>query len=473
MSAAPRRRAPLAGLLVAHAVSLTGNVLTLIALPLYVLAETGSATATGLTGAVATVPVVLGGAFGGVLVDRIGFRRASVLADVASGVTVGAVPLLTATVGLPFWALLALVFAGGLLDTPGQAARHALLPEAATAAAVPIERAIGWMEATERGARLIGAPVAGLLVAALGALTVLAVDAATFAVSALAVVLLVPRGLRAAEAEGEESAGYWRDLAAGLRFLVREPLLRVMVLLLLVTNLFDATKSSVLMPVVADRELGGATAFGLLVGAMGGGAMGGSLVFSAIGHRLPRRATFVTAFAVAGAPPFWALAAAPPLPVMVAVMAVAGLAAGALNPLIGAVELERVPANLRARVYGVIGAGCWAGVPLGAFGAGLAVDRVGTTRTLVTIGACYLLVVLTPLLGGPWRDLSRPSTADPTGESAASGAGQAGAAAAGTAPEGAAAPDGATPGAGAANVASAPPPRAPASPEEVSRPTRR
>ncbi|MEU0154432.1 MFS transporter [Micromonospora fulviviridis] len=403
-----RRWGPLAGLLTAHTVSLTGNMLTLIALPLYVLAETGSPAATGLAGAFATAPVVLGGAFGGVLVDRIGYRRASVLADLVSGVTVAAVPLLHATVGLPFPALLGLVFVSGLLDTPGQTARIALLPEAATAAGVPIERAIGWFEATERGARLIGAPVAGLLVSALGALPVLAVDAVTFAVSALAVAVLVPASLRPAADPGQ-SAGYWRDFAAGLRFLAREPLLRAMVLLVLVTNLFDATKSNVLMPVVAARDLGGAAAFGLLVGAMGGGAVVGSLLFSAVGHRLPRRATFVTAFAVAGAPPFWALAAAPPLPVIAAVCLVSGLAAGAINPLIGAVKLERVPATMRARVYGVIGAGAWAAMPVGAVGAGLAADRFGTTATLVTVGAGYLLVVLTPLLGGPWRHRRRPA----------------------------------------------------------------
>ncbi|ATO12930.1 MFS transporter [Micromonospora sp. WMMA2032] len=405
-------RRPLAGLLIGHAVSLTGNVLTLIALPLYVLAETGSPAATGLAGAFATAPVVLGGAFGGVLVDRIGYRRSSVLADVVSGVTIAAVPLLHATVGLPFPALLALVFVSGLLDTPGQTARTALMPEAAAAAGVPIERAIGWEEATSRGARMIGAPVAGLLVGVLGAVPVLAIDAVTFAVSALVVALLVPRGLRPAAEEPEpDRRGYWSEFAAGLRFLVREPLLRAMVLLVLVTNLFDAAKSQVLLPVVADRELGGPAAFGLLVGTMGGGALVGSLVFSAIGHRLPRRATFVTAFAVCGAPPLWALAAAPPLPVVVAVVAVAGLAAGALNPLMGAVEVERVPPGMRARVFGVIGAGAWAAMPVGAVGAGLAADRFGPTSTLVTIGACYLLVVLTPLLGGPWREMRRPPSA--------------------------------------------------------------
>ncbi|MGX6601801.1 MFS transporter [Micromonosporaceae bacterium Da 78-11] len=413
MTAAPdvgrptRRRAPLVGLLGGHAVSLTGNMLTLIALPLYVLAQTGSPAATGLTGAFATAPIVLGGALGGVVVDRIGYRRASVVADLVSGVTVAAIPLLNATVGLPFWGLLALVFAGGLLDTPGQAARSALLPEAAKAAGVPVERAVGWFEATERGARLLGAPLAGLLVTAIGSLTVLAVDAMTFVVSAAVMTALVPAALQPEPAD-EEPGGYWRQFVAGVRFLVHEPLLRAMVLLVLVTNFFDATKSSVLLPVVANQRLGGATAFGLLVGAMGGGALIGSLIFSAVGHRLPRRATFVISFAVAGAPPFWGLASGLPLPWLLAVFAVSGFAAGAINPLLGAIELERIPSGLRARVYGVIGAGAYAAIPLGALLAGAGVDRLGATPLLIGIGIAYLLTVLTPLIGGTWRTMDRP-----------------------------------------------------------------
>ena len=408
------RRAPLAGLLAAHAVSLTGNVLTLIALPLHVLAETGSAAATGLTGAVATLPVVLGGALGGVVVDRVGHRRASVVADLTSGASIALVPLLDVLVGLPFWGLLALVFVTGLLDTPGQVARNALLPEAAAAAGTSLERAVGLFDATERGARLLGAPAAGLLVALLGPLTVLALDAVTFLVAAGLVVAAVPAALGRAAAPAEVPAGYRAELVEGLRFLAREPLLRAVVVLVLLTNLLDAAKTTVLLPVAADRLLGGPVAFGLLVGTMGGGALAGALLFSAVGARLPRRATFVVAFTVAGAPPFLALAAAAPLPALVAVTAVSGLAAGAINPVIGTLKLERVPPGMRARVYGVIGAGAWAAMPLGSLLAGWATEHVGLRPTLLACGCAYLVITLTPLLGGPWRQMGPPTRAAAT-----------------------------------------------------------
>lgn len=397
--------APLVGLLSGHVVSLTGNMLTLIALPLYVLAETGSAVATGLAGFFATLPVVIGGSLGGVLVDRFGYRRSSVVADLVSAVTIAAVPLLDRTLGLPFWALLGLVFVSGLLDTPGQTARNALLSDVADAAGVPIERAAGWFEASERAARLIGAPLAGLLVAGFGALTVLAVDAVTFLVSAALVSWLVPSGLHPSVPETETSVGYWRQLGDGLRFVVHDRLLRAVVLLVVITNLFDSAKYSVLLPIYADRKLGGALAFGLLFGAMGGGALVGSLVFGMIGHRLPRRLTFAMSFIVAGGPVYFAYAGGVPLTALLILSVLSGFFSGALNPIIGVVKLERVPTGMRARVFGLINAGCWAAMPLGSLIAGFAVDHLSLTATLIIVGSCYLVVTSIPLFGGPWREM--------------------------------------------------------------------
>jgi len=407
---------PLVGLLAGHVVSLTGNTLTLIALPLYVLATTGSAAATGLAGFCATLPVVIGGSLGGVLVDRFGYRRSSIAADLVSSVTIAAVPLLDRSIGLPFWALLGLVFISGLLDSPGQTARDALLPEVAVTAGVPLERAVGWFEASERSARLIGAPLAGLLVAGFGALSVLAFDAVTFLVSAALVAWFVPRGLiptsTVPAANGPAGSptpgGYWRQLLDGFRFTAHDRLLRAVVLLVVVTNLFDAAKSTVILPVYADRNLGGAVAFGLLVGAMGGGALAGSLLFGAIGHRLPRRLTFAVAFTLAGGPIYFAYAANVPLPGLLALTVLSGFCAGALNPIIGVVKLERVPAGMRARVYGLMNAGCWAAMPLGSLLAGLAVEHFSLRTTLLIVGSCYCVITAIPMLGGPWRDMDRP-----------------------------------------------------------------
>jgi len=429
---AARAVRPLASLLAAQTLAVSGNVVTFIALPLYVLAETGSAVMAGVLAVATTLPVVLGGAFGGVLVDRFGYRRSSVASDVVGGVTVGAIPVLHASVGVPIPVLLALVFATGLLDTPGQAARTALVPEAAALARVPLERAMGWWGAAERGARLAGAPLAGLLVAWLGPLPVLVVNAATFGLSALVVAAGVPAGLRPAaddeaaaadaaagpaRAEGSAGrgpgapAGYWTALADGVRVLWRHRLLRAVTVMVLVTNALDIGRSSVILPVYAAGELAGATSFGLLVGAGGFGALVGALLFSVVGTRLPRRATYAIGFLLAGPPVFFVLAARPGLAWCLVATVLAGLAAGSINPIIGTVMLEQVPPSMRARVQGVIGAGAWAAMPAGALLTGLLVQGLGVVPSLIVCGACYLLATLPPFFGSVWARLDRDASA--------------------------------------------------------------
>jgi len=407
VSATSTGRRRLRWLLVAHTVSAAGNTATFIALPLYVYATTGSAALMGVLGAAAVAPVVVGGVFGGVLVDRFGYRRTSVASDAVGAVTIGAVPLLAATTGLPFAGLIALVVATGLLDTPGQAARHALLPELAEAADVPLERATGWMDAAERAARLLGAPAAGGLVGAVGAPVVLVLDAATFVVAAVVVAATVPAATRAVAVAVGGWRGYRRDLAQGLAFVREDRLLRAIVGMVLVTNAFDAAWSSVVLPLHAARHLGGATALGLLVAAFGAGAVVGAVTFGAVGSRFSRRAVFAVAFLLAGGPRFLALAAQPSLGVLLLVLGLSGLAAGALNPILGAAQLERVPAAARARVAGVVGAGAWAGMPLGTLAAGFWLDRGSLTTLLLMLGGAYVLVTLLPFVAPAWRELDR------------------------------------------------------------------
>src|SRR5262245_36963353 len=123
-----RERLPFYALLSATAISLVGNAMTALAIPWFVLETTGSAAKTGISGFFAILPTAISAFFGGPLVDRLGSKRASVLSDVASGVSVATIPLLYATVGLEFWHLLGLVFLGAFLDAPGATARQALLP---------------------------------------------------------------------------------------------------------------------------------------------------------------------------------------------------------------------------------------------------------------------------------------------------------------------------------------------------------
>lgn len=415
-------RVALSSLVAAHAISQTGNVVTAFAVPFYVLGLGGSGAEVGLAAAFATAPVIIGGPLGGVVVDRVGHRRAAIVADLVSGASVLAMPVLALTVGLPFWALLALVFVGGLLDSPGQTARRVMLPALTERAGVRIERSVGLLDGSERFAKLIGASIAGLLVAAVGPVASLFVNAATFAVSAALTGALVPASgpvrtgspnprddhpTDATDATEPTRASYRADLVEGARFVVRDPLMRLIVALVLVTNLLDAARGSTLLPLYANDRLGGAAALGLLVATMGGCALAGNVAFGFIAHRVPRRVTFVACFTLAGGPSSLAFALGAPLPVLVAATALSGLAAGALNPILGTVQLERTPEHLRGRVFGLVTAGAWAGIPTGALLGGVAADTIGLTVAFGIVAVVYTTVTLAPLTGGHWRLMER------------------------------------------------------------------
>ena len=419
MAAQLSPRAQLRALLAVQVVSRIGNVVTTITVPFAVLARGGSATDVGIAAFMATVPIVLGGPFGGALVERVGFVRSSVASDLISGLTLLAMPVLAWTVGLPFWALLALVFVSGLFDTPGESARRVLLPGLATTAGVPLERAVGHFEASSRLSVLIGAPLGGTLVAVTGPMPGLACVAIAFGAAALLMAVTV-RGAAAPveSAEPVASQGYWRDIADGFRFCVRDPLFRLVVALVLVTNLLDAARSTALLPLYADQQLGGAQALGLVTGVFGGAAFLGSVAFGYVAHRVPRRVVFALCFVLAGGPSLVVPALGLSLPWMLASAALSGLAAGSINPILGAVELERIPEHMRARVFGLLGAGAWAGIPVGGLLAGLTADGVGVEATFAVVAVVYTVVTLTPLLGGSWRLMERRSITVPAGSTA-------------------------------------------------------
>jgi MFS family permease len=402
------RRGPLYALFVADSISLVGNVVSQLAIPWFVLVTTGSPTLTGLAVFVSFLPVVLAGFFGGVIVDRLGFRTTSVVADLASTAAVAAIPLLHSTVGIELWQLLGLVFVGALLDAPGATARQALFPDLVQLAGVRMERANGIRGAIQQGSWLVGAPIGGLLVAGLGATNALWLDAASFLVSAALVATVVPAVPR--EIVTETAGRYLAELAEGLRFIWGQRLFRAIVATVLITNLLDAP-FPVVMPVFAREAFGSATALGVMYGVSGGAALVGALAYSAVGHRLPRRLTFVCSFAIAPVV-YLTLATLPSLPVALVALAVSGLAAGPINPLLNTVQFELVPPELRGRVFGAVKAGAWAAIPLGVLLGGVIVDAVGVAATFLGIGLCYVGVTVYGFFNPAFRELDRRSAQD-------------------------------------------------------------
>ncbi|GLZ37286.1 MFS transporter [Actinokineospora sp. NBRC 105648] len=395
-------RVPLVALLAANALSICGTTMTLLAVPWFVLQTTGSPARTGLVAGVEVAGTVVAAVLGGPVVDRLGRRAASVLSDLLGAAAVAAVPLLFATTGLPFGLLLALTGVLGLVSAPGVLARSSLMPGLISRAGVSAERAAGAYDGVSRGAKMLGAPLAGVLIAIWGAQQVLLVDAGTFLASALLVGVAVPAGPGAAR-----GIGYLARMRMGLDYLRGDRLFRVVLALLFATNMIDTAFVSVLAPVYARDVLHSSVALGLVLGTLGGGALLGTLAYTLVGPRLSRARAFALAFLVSGAPRYVVLFVEPGLPAILAVIAVCGFASGALNPILGVLQYERVPEGVRPMVVGLLNAGSFAGMPLGALFAGLAVQGVGLATTLAVSGVLYLVITLGPFVFPVWRGMDR------------------------------------------------------------------
>lgn len=372
---------PILALLSANAVSLAGNTLTAIAVPWFVLETTGSAARTGAVAFATLAPTALASVFGGAIVDRVGNRRMSIIADLVSGLTVAVVPLLYRTVGLAFWQLLALMFLGAALDSPGGAARQAIRPDLSARAGWTLERANGAAQAIQSGATLVGPLLAGVLIAFLGPSDVLLVDAATFVVSALIVWRLVP-----VDAPSRARNAYWPEFLDGMRFLRRDRVIVGILVLSGFANFFTASLGSVVLPVFSRSVYESPRALGLLISAIGGGELLGALTFGVVGARFRRLPSLFTATVVLGVA-VGALAVEPRLAAAMAAMGVFGYAAGSLNPMIMTVLQERVPAEYRARVFGAIVGITLTAAPLGVLLAGFGLATVSLRTVLLLIAA--------------------------------------------------------------------------------------
>jgi MFS family permease len=403
-SPTPINRWPVYALLSANAISTVGNLLTAITVPWLVLEMTGSAARTGISGFFAVLPLAIAGVFGGTLVDRLGFRRMSVISDLASGATVAAIPLLHLTIGLHYWQLLVLVFLSALLDTPGGTARQSLIPDLASLAGMPFERANALGQTIPRLAILLGPALAGVLIATIGTYAVLVIDAATFVVSALLVALAVPRD----QPREPTSNRYLDDLRAGTRYLIEHPMILWMIGTFAALNLLLDPLFAVVLPVYAEQEFGSAVQLGLMVATFGGGTVAGVVAYGLVGPRLPRRPTLLTTICLAGLP-LWPIALVDRFSIILVSLFVMGASIGPISPLVMTIMHERVPAELRGRVFGALTAIASGSVPLGILMTGFMIEVLGLQSTIITLGVAYLAIALTAFFNPAFREIEKPA----------------------------------------------------------------
>jgi MFS family permease len=390
----------LLALFCALGVSHAGSVMSLLAIPWFVLQTTGSGMQTGAVTATETVGLLASSILSGPLIDRFGARAMSVLADLAAVVMVGTIPLAYATVGMSLPLLATLAGLAGLTRAPGDTAKRVLLPGAIRRARTSLVRGSGIADGVIRSGRTLGAPLAGALITVIGAPGVLLLDAATFLVAAS----LVAGFVRVRNDPVPARSGYFERLGEGFRYVRKDRLILAMISTVTLMNALDAGLSTVLQPAFA-ADLRSSVLLGELMGVFGLGAAAGSLVYGWCGSHWCRWSTFATCALLAGAPRFVLLWVEPSVPVLLTGFFLFGLAAGSLNPLLLTVEYDRVPVHLRARVIGASEAGVLAMMPVGALVAGVLLDQIGLPATLMTFAVVYAVTTLCPIAFRVWRQM--------------------------------------------------------------------
>jgi MFS family permease len=400
----PLRHSAFRLLLAGRTISALGNTFAPIALAFAVLDLTGSATDLGLVVGTRTLVNVLFLLFGGVLADRVPRHLLMVGSGVAAFASQGAVAalVLTHTATIPM--LVALSAVNGIVSALSMPASSALLPQTVPADERQQANALGRL--LRNGASIIGSPVAGIVVAAVGPGWGIAVDSASFALSALCFALVrvsVPVAAEpdpAPELEGAAQIGgtpagdarpsIFADLRTGWTEFSSRTWLWVIVAGFCVLNASWSAAGSVLGPVIADETFG-RRAWGFILAAETAGMIVGTLI--AMRVRVRRLLFFGTAACAVLALPTFVLGLYP----HVAVLIVAGFVAGVGLEQFGVgwetTMQEHIPEDKLARVYSYDMLGSFLAMPVGEVLAGPAAQAFGVKAALVGAGALMVLAV--------------------------------------------------------------------------------
>ncbi|MFI6093784.1 MFS transporter [Streptomyces sp. NPDC051218] len=362
-------------LLLAEVVSSMGAQFAFLALPWLVLTSTGSPAQMGWVMTAELVPVALFGVYGGVLAARIGPRRWMIFADVIRGFIIALVPVLHAVGVLSLPILLGVAFALGLFTAPYLASQQTIVGDLVGEESSLLASAASLLQGAVRTTVLLGPPVAAVLITAVGAPFVLALNALTYWGAAY----LVARRVRTAVAPAPQDLGGAR---AGMRTLWSDRLLRYWTL---GTVLTEAAWQAlfVAIPVFAYTRYGGdVRTVGLVVGAFGVGALTGSLL-AVIAVRRFAAVRLTTAGKVTQGLLFTLLL----LPLdpfgLAACLLVAGLFNGITNGPAAAVRLGRITPGLRPQTLTIFSAITTLGGAAGLVIGGMALEALGDRATLL------------------------------------------------------------------------------------------
>jgi Arabinose efflux permease len=375
-------------LLSTQGASSLGDSVSFTALPLLVLALTGSGLAMGIVGAVRTVPDLVFGMVAGALADRSDRKRMMFLADLGRGALTALIPLSVA-LGGPTMAVILIVAAPmSILRAFFLAGYTASVP--ALVGRSQVGRANSYFETVYSVGFIVGPAIAGVLASIIGPGPTLAIDAVSFGLSALGLGL-VERDLRSPV--DRPDANLLAEIREGIDFIVANPTLRVAILFWGVTSILTAPLVTALA-VRVTRDLGEEPSIlGLLLASYGVGTVLGSFL---TGRQAPsgRIAPILVGGNLITGIGLVIIAVRPEIPLLVGTAFISGIAQSMVLVTYVTVRTTHSPDELLGRIGSTARTISLGLQPIGLLAGGALIDLTSGSTTLAVMGVCVIAVSL-------------------------------------------------------------------------------
>jgi len=367
---------------VGQVISVSGNWMQLVAQMWLIVNLTGSGVAVGLTAGLQFAPILLLGAWGGLIADRFPKRRVLMITQSLMVLPAIALWLLVAAGSVEPWMVYALVLVRGTVNAFDNPARQSFVIE--LVGSDRVVNAVSLNSVIVQAGRIIGPAAAGAVIALAGVGACFAINALSFA-AMLVALQRMDAGELHPTAPVERTQ---RELRAGLRYVAGSPALWIPLGMMVVIGTLTFN-FQVLMPLLASQTWHGTAAtYALLTAAMAVGSVIGALASGARGRVTPRILVFAaTAF---GATELLA-AMAPSLPLQVLALIPLGAVSVTFSAGVNSTMQLNVTPAMRGRVMGLYSMVFLGSTPIGAPLVGW-LAQIGGPRLGMALGGAAALV---------------------------------------------------------------------------------
>lgn len=388
--------------------SVAGSAITGVSLVWIVAVDTGSAFDVALLGVAFVVSAIVFSTLGGTLVDRYDRRRLMILSDLARAVAMGMVVVDLAVVGFNLPILLVAYAVVGAFTVVFNPAEQAIVP--ALVPAPQVADANGLVRSSRSTLQFVGVSVAGVLIVTVGPLWGLAINALTFAGSALLLTGMRVPAVAALTNRAGERPSYFTELREGFRWLWRAQAFFQLTMSAMLFNFCSAIVGTFLVFYATDLLHGSALVFASMLAAEVAGSAIGSLLVGRVGAVRYAGKAWVVPYGVVSGFVALSLALLPATPVAIAAL----FTLGALGGFAGTAWLTAaqllVPTEMQGRYFGIDSLGSVAILPAAQIGGALLIGAFATRATYLI--AAVLWIVAGALFLFPrklWKLGVRPS----------------------------------------------------------------